>query len=932
MSRHQEKVLAHAARELTATHTAEPADLLPLYQKFLKIENYRLKLWHKAGGGGREVCANRATLIDILLRNIFAIASDAASKGNGSAATPLTLVAVGGYGRDELNPGSDIDIMFLRADAKGEIPAQVAHTIERVLYFLWDIGLKVGHSTRSLGEAIAQANAEMLTKTSMLEARQLTGDAHLYERFRTRFRKQCVVGHEKNYIAARMKDQAERHAKFSNNVYLQEPNVKRGCGGLRDYQNLLWMTYFREGALTTTHLVGKDWLSSADRRRIDFAYDFLLRVRTQLHYTNNRATDVLYLNVQAEVARRLGYAQKLPVHRSEALMKDYYEHTRNIFRITERLSERFATGTAMTSRSLFFPLLARRKGRGERFGDFEARDGQLFMVDPQSLSRRPELLMELFEVAQKRKLKLSPELTDQVSRRLRLVTREYRYAKAPRIIFRRILSRKGDAARALRMMHEVDFLGSYLPEFGQLTCLVQHEYFHRYTADEHTLVCIEKLDELLETKSRKLEPYKELFKSFKDPFVLYLSLLLHDTGKGVGARPHSEASALFAQAVAARLQLSSEERRTLVLLVDHHVTLSNMAQQRNIDDPATVIEFASIVKTQANLDHLMLVTLADGQGTTNHWSDWKELLVWHLYRAASRYLLDQEAFLSQSKIEREQLREDVARQLSPDFADEIDAHFDHMPDNYFRTFDVEEIAGHLELFRTLWHNIYVRDEPTSAPALRWEQQPEKGHSIASICTWDRQHLLERIAGAFTVASVNILSADIFIRSDNLVLDVFRVRNKKLDLVVDPREIDLFESILRNAMQVERFDFAPLLASVRRKAVRSATEIDFPTRISIDNETHPSSTLIQVETPDRLGLLYDLVAGLGRQNIYITLARISTELGAAIDTFYVVDATTRGKITEAKRISALQQTLQSAAVPSACRPCYSLGSLASLNFP
>ena len=909
MSRHQEKVLAHAARELAATRSADPSDLLPLYQKFLKIENYRLKLWHKAGGGGREVCASRATLIDILLRNIFTSARE-------DTRAPLALVAVGGYGRDELNPASDIDIMFLRTDTKGEIPAPVSVAIERVLYFLWDVGLKVGHSTRSLGEAIAQANAEMLTKTSMLEARLLTGDATLYQRFRTRFRKQCVVGHERDYIAARMKDQAERHTKFSNNIYLQEPNVKGGCGGLRDYQNLLWMTYFREGALTTTHLVGKDWLSAADRRRIDRAYDFLLRVRTQLHYTNNRATDVLYLNVQAEVARRLGYPQTLPVHRSEALMKDYYEHTRNIFRITERLSERFATGTAVTRRSLFFPLLARGKGRGERLGDFEARGGQLFAADPQSLTQRPELLMEMFETAQKNRLKLSPELTDQVSRRLRHVTREYRYATAPRIIFRRILSRRGEAAVALRMMHEVDFLGSYLPEFGQLTCLVQHEYFHRYTADEHTLVCIEKLDELLETESRKMQPYRELFQTFQDPFVLYLALLLHDTGKGVGARPHSEASALFAQGVAARLQLSSEERRTLVLLVDHHVTLSNMAQQRNIDDPATVIEFANIVKTQSNLDHLMLVTLADGQGTTSSWSDWKELLVWQLYRAASRYLLDQKAFLAQSTIEREQLRADVASRLSADFTDEIDAHFDHMPDNYFRAFDVEEIAAHLELFRTLWHNIYVKETPTSEPLLRWEQKPEKGHTIVSICTWDRRHLLERIAGAFTVASINILSADIFIRSDNLVLDVFRVRNKRLGLVVDPREIALVTSILQNAMLVERFDFAPLLASVRRKVARSAPEIDFPTRIKIDNETHPSSTLIQVETPDRLGLLYDLVAGLGRQNIYITLARISTDLGAAIDTFYVVDATTRGKITEAKRIAALQQTLQSAAVPFA----------------
>lgn len=907
-------MIAHAARELAAAKSAEPAELLPLYQKFLKLENHRLRLRHKAGGGGREVCASRATLIDILLRNIFALAQETARSANGGAHVPLSLVALGGYGRNELNPGSDVDLMFLHGDRDAEIPREVSRTVEQVLYPLWDVGFKVGHSTRSPREAVAQANSEMLTKTAMLEARFLTGDEKLYRLFRARFRKQCVQGHEKEYIGARMEDQARRHEKFANNVYLQEPNVKRGCGGLRDYQNLLWMTNFREGALTTTHLVGKDWLSAADRRRIDLAYDFLLRVRTQLHYTSKRATDVLYLNIQAEVARKLGYAQKIPVHRSEAFMKDYYEHTRNIFRITERLTERFASGAATTTRSLFFPLLPRRsRTRGERLDEFWIGDGQLEVDDPQVFSRRPELLMKAFELAQEKELTLSAELTDQISRRLSLVTRAFRYAKTPREIFQRMLSRKGKGAAVLRMMHEVDFLGSYLPEFGPLTCLVQHEYFHRYTADEHTLVCIEKLDALLETRNEKLQAYKELFRALQNPFVLYLALLLHDTGKGVGARPHSEASALFAQAVAARLQLSSEDRRTLVLLVDHHVTLSNMAHQRNIDDPATVIEFANIIKTQRNLDHLMLLTLADGQGTTETWSDWKERLVWQLYHAASDYLRDQEAFLSENRIERDRLRAAVADKLSPDFTDEIDAHFEHMPDNYFRTFDVAEIAGHLELFRTLWRGLYSDERAPLAPALHWESQPQRGHTVVSLCTWDRPYLLERIAGAFTVASINILSADIFIRGDNLVLDVFRVRNKRLGQVDDPREVALFESTLQSALQKERFDFAPLLAGGHKKSTKSTPEVDFPTRISVENKSHPTMTLIQVETSDRLGLLYDLVACMGRQNVYITLARISTDKGAAVDTFYVIDAMTRGKVSDLKRIEQLQQALHAAAV-------------------
>ncbi len=819
-----------------------------------------------------------------------------------------------GTAAGELNPGSDVDVMFLHPHLGQEVPDSLKEIVEQVLYFLWDIGFKVGHSTRSVREAIAQANGEMLTKTAMLEARHLTGNKDLFQRFRAQFRKQCVQGHEKQYIRARMEDQAQRHEKFANNVYLQEPNVKRGCGGLRDYQNLLWMTCFKEGALTTTHLVGKDWLSGSDRRRIDVAYDFLLRVRTQLHYTNERATDVLHLTQQSEIARRLGYAGKTPVARSEEFMKDYYEHTRNIFRITERLTERFATGTATTTRRLFFPLLPRRGAPEEHFENFFSRSGQLHVSDPQLFAQEPEQLMKAFEHAQERELELSPELTDLLSRRLRFVTREFRYGKAPREIFARILRRKGKVARILRMMHEVDFLGRYLPEFGPLTCLVQHEYFHRYTADEHTLVCLEKLDALCQTNEPKLQPYQALFEALPDPYVLYLALLMHDTGKGVGARPHSEASALFAQGVAARLQLLPEQRRALVLLVDHHVTLSNMAQRRNVDDPATVIEFASIVKSQANLDALMLLTLADGQGTSDDWSDWKELLVWHLYHATARYLQDQEGFISQLKIERDRLRDAVAGKLVPDFADEIEAHFDYMPDHYFRAFDVDEIVAHLDLFRGFWRDLYLSDEPAFVPAVRWEAQPEQGHSVVSICTWDRLQLLASIAGAFAVASVNILSADIFVRGDNLVLDVFRVCNTKLGPVTDPHEIATVESVLRIALEGERFDMTPLLANVRRKATKRSQEIDFPTRITIENKSHPASTLIQVETPDRLGLLHDLVACLGRNNVYIALARINTEKGAAIDTFYVTDAHSRGKIIDAKRIDQLQEELTVAALP------------------
>src|SRR5438270_10733979 len=892
-----------------------PAESLPLYKKFLKIEEHRLRLRHQYGGGGREICALRVELIDVLLQHIFNAAVTFADRDRAASPAPLTVLALGGYGRRELNPFSDVDIMFLHEKSRGNISPYAAQVIEQILYLLWDVGFKVGHSTRSIAEAVELANKDMLTKTAMLESRSLAGDRELAARFRTAFRQHCVRRHVREYIALRMQDQAARHAKFGNTVYVQEPHLKSGCGGLRDYQNLLWMTFFKEGALTTTHLVGKDWLSEPDRRRIEAAYDFLLRLRTDLHYATGRATDTLHFNVQDQIAHRLGYAQKRGTLRQEALMKDYYEHTRNIFRVTERITEQFASGRASSTTRSLFSFLPRLKSPEERLGHFRIRQGQLFAQSSDIFEKEPATMMEVFEVAQRRLLELSPDLSDLFTRNLGLITGAFRSSKKPREIFRRIVSRKGEVGRVLRMMHRVDFLGRYVPEFGQLTCLVQHEFFHRYTADEHTLVCIDKLDQVMETEDRKLRQYRALFEKFADPFVLYLAILLHDTGRAVGARPHSEASALSAQGAAIRIQLSPAQRRSLILLVDHHLTLSNMAQQRNLDDPETVVEFARIVKDQKNLDALMLLTLADGQGTSaDAWSDWKETLVWQLYHSTSHYLSDQEAFYEQAKIEREQLQTRVTEQLGAEFAEEVEAHFEVMPDNYFRAFTMDEIVSHLRLFRRFLENLYVRDEPPLAPAVAWQAFPDHGHSLASFCAWDGQELLAKIAGAFAVVPVNILSADIYTRGDNVVLDIFRVCDPRFRAVTDKQDQALVESTLRSALIDPDFDFAPLLERARHRTARHSRHgLDFPTRVSVENKTHPAYTLVQIQTPDRLGLLYELLFAFGQENVSIALSRISTEKGAAIDTFYVADQTTRGKITDSSRIAGLLQRLQQAAI-------------------
>jgi [protein-PII] uridylyltransferase len=910
VSKHREKVLAHAEAQLALQGKESPAELLALYKRFLKIENHRLRLKHYAGGGGREIAHQRASLVDIVLRHLF---DGAAARNAGADLRQLSLVAIGGYGRDELNPFSDVDIMFLHSSKAREVPSELNEVIQMILYMLWDIGFKVGHSTRSISGAVKQANIDMLSKTSLLESRHVAGSGELFDEFRAEFVKRCVDGHEKEYILQRVENQTERHGKFGGSVYMQEPNVKNGCGGLRDYQNLLWISFFKERVNSTAELVSKKLLSEVERRRLDRAYDFLLRVRTELHYLNKRGTDVLSLVFQGQAANNFEYPEKNILRRTEAFMRDYYQHARNIYNITEMLAERLGKGIVDEKRVGILNFFGNGKKTVEHFDGFYSEGDLIYPESREIFGQDPYRMMRVFQHAQQRHLRLSPELQQLIQRRLPLVGRTFQYSRAARETFQAILSRKGEVAPVLRMMHRVDFLGRYIPEFGDLTCLVQHEFFHRYTADEHTLVCIGKLDSLIDTPNPKLKDYRILFQKLEDAYVLYLAMLLHDTGKATGARYHAEASAVYAQRVAARLQLSSERRKALILLVDNHMTLSDVAQRRNLDDPTTIAEFAEVVKSQANLDALMLLTLADGQGTGDeNWSDWKESLVWQLYRSTTQFLEDETSFFRQRRIQREELRQQVGAALPKDFDEEVEAHFQFMPDYYFQTNPPDEIAAHVRLFRAFLEREAKAMENALVPVVKWVPHPEQGHTEVWVCTWDRQALLSKIAGSISVAHVNILSADIFTRGDSLALDFFRVCDTKFQAVEDQRDIQAVEKMLKQALSQEDFDFRPLLLKARKRpGFHLSQELDFPTRISIDNGAHPVYTLVDIQTPDRLGLLYYLLRAFSDSRVNIVLSRITTEKGAAIDSFYVTDIEGR-KIRDEDHIVEIHKALQEAA--------------------
>lgn len=913
MSYDLETILSRATEDLERqTRGKTAAESLEAYRRYRRLEEHRLRLRISAGAGGREVVRQRSDLVDILFRRIF---TQVCTLHFGKARPEgFTVVAFGGYGRREMNPFSDVDIMFLHKGSKPDGPQTGA--VQDIIRLLWDTGFKVGHSVRSISQAISQANEDLQTKTSMLESRWLSGDRELFNTFRETFERKCVTGKEAPYIAWRLLNQKELHEQYGRIVSMQEPNVKHGIGGLRDYQNLLWIGYFHGRASTTAKLVEKKVLTDSERRLLENAYDFLLRVRTEMHFINKRPVDTLTLHLQGQVANRLGYPQKHILNRVEEFMRDYYRHTRNVQRITESAVPRMVPELQPApSRRGLLGVLGVKPPRAQRFDGFHAKDGMLYADNPSVLSQDPPRLMRLFQHAQVRGLDLSPGLRDLVRKRLRLVNRTFQYSRANREVFLAILSRKGRVGRILRMMHETDFLGRYLPEFGRLTCLVQHEFYHRYTADEHTLVCIDKLDALIDTPDPKFQGYRELFQENDDPATLYMALLMHDTGKAEHRRHHEEASAFMATRVARRLQLPPEQRRSLVFLVDNHYLLSKTAQSRNLDDPATIAHFAGLVQSVENLEALMLVTLADGQGTSDTaWSDWKEGLVWQLYRSTRAYLGEGEAFFEQRRIDFEDLRQQVLRKLASDYIGEASAHFAHMPERYFRTFSSSEIAAHIRMFRKFFAAQLREGASGLCPVVKWLHHPEQGHSEVHLCGWDHPGLIARICAAFLANRINILSADIHTRGDNLVLDIFRVCDAKHQPVASERDQRLFLRLLDESLQDPDFDFGPHLAKARPvRGYRMSQDAEIPTRITVDNLSHPAFTILDLETPDRMGLLYDLFHALHRLDLNVDLARITTEKEAAMDTFYLTRAKDGAKLSADREIRRLQRTVQEAAV-------------------
>ena len=884
-----------------------PQERLIFLKSNLKDWHGKLHTRHLSGEAGLAHAQAHSEAIDHLLRTLLL-----SLLKEGEELDTLALVANGGYGRGIMNPGSDVDLLFLSSVPSGKISKRVSEIICELQNTVWDLGFKFLPSTRSITECLKEAKLEPQSRTALFDARLLIGPQELFQKFQDRFRKVCIDKDKEAFFDERRSDISSRHAKWSHTVFLQEPNVKDSPGTLRDYHNLEWIIDAEAGTRSMTELVSRRILSRLARRELKDAFNFLHRVRNALHY-HDKGNDILTLRLQGVVANEFGYPQKSILRRIECFMKDYYTHARNVYNHTKSVFEIFELqhdeGQQYGLRSkLTFGLI---KKKLKSLDNYTIRNKRLFPRRKTIFEENPNRLIRLFAYCQKYELSPSPSLRKLIKANWTFIDKSFRMRIENRDAFREILEKKGQVARTLRLMHRCGVLGRYLPEFGALDCLVQHEFFHRYTADEHTLRCIDQLDNLVDDKDPKHEIYRDIFVKHPDPYALFIALILHDTGRAENVRRHIDGSAILAARLCKRLKISGGRRALIIFLVDHHLTLWRFATKKNIDDPEVIREFAKIMRDRHRLDALLLFTYADSNGTNEEaWSPWKETLILQLYRNTREFILKG---MTAGKEEIDQDVQETLSEIKSGLKEKYHAIFDQhsklMPKRYFRYRSKKSISKHIV---ALWQYIDRRERRPKTPfecAVQWIDRPKFGYSELIIVSHNSYRFLEKTCCALATHQINILSADVYTRPDGVALDLFRVCNDDFKAMANSNTKKSVVATLYQINQQEAYEPAQYLKKKENFLKPETKQIfEFPVRVWTSNNLDPHYTVIELQALDRIALLHDVLRTVNDHNLVTVHSRICTEKGAALDSIYV--STPDGqKLTDQDAVDRLENDLK-----------------------
>ncbi len=842
-------------------------------------------------GKGLELAAAQSFLVDQVLRLACdTVVGSFYPLANPTQSERLALVAVGGYGRGQMAPFSDVDLVFLTPWKQTPWGERV---IETLLYLLWDLGLKLGHATRSLDDMMRMAKADMTICTAFLEARFVWGDQKLFDEAATRFRREVVQGTTRAFIAEKLAEREARHQRMGDSRYVVEPNLKEGKGGLRDLHALFWIGKYLHQVNSIADLVDKGLLTADEMRQFRRAEGFLWSVRIMLHHITGRAEERLTFDVQRELAVRLRYANRENMSAVERFMRHYFLMVKSVGDLTGLFLAHLDESTARLS---WLPTLTRRPARMK---GFTLRRGQIGLPSDDFFQADPVRLLEIFALADSEGLTIHPLAMRTAARDANLIDERVRRDKTANALFLGVLTSPRDPETVLRWMNEAGVFGRFVPDFGRVVAQMQYDMYHHYTVDEHTIRAIGLVARIERGDLRAEHGLSSaIIHQLIDRRVLHVAVLLHDIAKGRGG-DHSLLGADIARRLCPRFGLSAAETETVAWLVEFHLLMSRTAFKRDLADFKTILDFAAAVASPERLRLLLLLTVVDiravGPGV---WNGWKAQLLRELYEAAEEVLrLGHKQSGRATRIAGKQ----AALKAALAWPDErFAAYARRFADSYWVAEPHDVLVANAALADS------ADDDGAGVPlAISCTPDPASGTTLVAIYAADHPGLFYRIAGAISLAGGNIFDARIHTTRDGMALDNFVVLDPLGQPFAEPSQLGRLKRSIEDVL-TGRIRLADKLAA-RPLARRRAEMFRVEPRVLIDNKASNRYTVIEVNAADRPALLFSLTNGLFQNRLTIHSAHIATYGEKATDTFYVTDLT-GAKIDNPARLKTIEKRL------------------------
>ncbi|MEO5331997.1 MAG: [protein-PII] uridylyltransferase [Magnetococcus sp. YQC-5] len=858
------KALDQAIQAIHAPSTPltdkERTELLPLLRNTMAAGRQQLHQFHLAGATGQFIVQGHTHITDALLKRIHDLVVD----GTPQETESFCLAATGGYGRRDLAPYSDIDLLFIMPDDH----ATLHPLVERMLYLLWDIGMDVGHAVRTVDVCLQQARQELHILTSMLESRFLAGNHALFTQYRTTLLDNALLNDPLGFLRAKLLEQSKRHERFGASLYYLEPNIKENPGGLRDLHTFAWISKYRYQVSRIQDLIAMEIITQEEFTNFQTCRAFLRRVRNALHYRAGRREDRLTFEHQVAIAKEFGYQDQPGMLAVERFMRRYYRVARRVGHLSWIFLRKYQDEHK--------EILTKNQHLEDIFFVI---GGKLAVSTPDAFSQKPIRIMRLFEIAQRNLLSIHPDTMRLITRNLDLINRDFR--ENPRIttIFLLMLNGKRAVAWVLRRMNDSGVLGRYIPEFGRIIGQTQHDMYHIYTVDEHTILAVEALRHISTDKySQELPISTQLMKKLNNPALLYLAVLFHDIAKGLG-EGHASRGAIIARKICERMELPKNDIEMIAWLVENHLLFSRIAFRRDINDPETLASFTKQVGTVRRLNLLVLLTVADiravGPGV---WNQWKGNLLRQLYER-SLDNLEKGIIFTPSEIAQRagKLKEDTFQLLSMEHPPEqVRSHLDRFYPDYFMHYNADMLADHFLALNSIGE---------SAQGIVFKQVPKVNATSLLVYTPDHPGLMARISGSLAAAGANILSADITTTKDGMALDTFIIQTQNGEPIENPDRQNRISSLLTRVLAGQQ-RLNPLLSNTTLDTKRRQPfEIAFS--MEVDNSLD-TFTVIEITSLDRPGLLYTISRVLQNQGIQIRAAKIATYGERVVDVFYLRD--------------------------------------------